>query len=59
MSGCVRAANLIREKKYLDVAFDVLFAYHIYRFWFHLLPYIPKIDPDRVTGLVNIGKYLL
>ncbi|NLP13149.1 MAG: V-type ATP synthase subunit I [Clostridium sp.] len=56
----VRAANLIREKKYLDVVFDVLFWYIIFTgFALYLLPYIPKIDPDRVTGLVNIGKYLL
>jgi len=24
-----------------------------------VLPYIPKIDAESVTGLVNLGKYLM
>ena len=56
----VRAANLIREKKYLDIVFDVLFWYIIFTgFALYLLPYVPKIDVDSVGWLVDIGKYLL
>lgn len=56
----VRGANLIRDKKYLDAVFDVLFWYVLFTgFILFVLPYIPKVDPESVTGLVNLGKYLM
>lgn len=56
----VRGINLIRQKKYLDVVFDVLFWYIFFTgFVFFTLPYAPKINAESVAGLVDIGKYLL
>ncbi|ABN53464.1 MAG TPA: V-type ATP synthase subunit I [Hungateiclostridium thermocellum] len=56
----VRAANLIKDKKYLDAVFDSLFWYILFTgFILFVLPYIPKIDAESVTGLVNLGKYLM
>jgi V/A-type H+-transporting ATPase subunit I len=56
----VKAANLIREKKYLDVVFDVIFWYITFiGFILFLLPFVPKIDADKVSGLVDAGKYIL
>ncbi|NLK69499.1 MAG: V-type ATP synthase subunit I, partial [Clostridiaceae bacterium] len=56
----VKAANLIRDKKYLDALFDVGFIYIFYTgAVFALLPYVPSVNADAVAPLVNIGKYLL
>lgn len=56
----LKAANLIREKKYLDALFDVGFVYVFYTgAVFFLLPYIPAVNPDKVVPLVNAGKYML
>lgn len=56
----LKAANLIREKKYLDALFDVGFVYVFYTgAVFTLLPYVPAVDPDKAATLVNAGKYLL
>jgi len=56
----LKAANLIREKKYLDALFDVGFVYVFYTgAVFTLLPYVPAVDPDKAAPLVNAGKYLL
>lgn len=55
----LRAANLIRGKKYLDALFDVGFVYIFYTgFMLILLPYVPKVDKTAVAPLVNIGKYV-
>lgn len=56
----MKAANLIRDKKYLDAIFDVLPVYIFYTgFIMILLPYVPEVDKDGAAPLVNIGKYLL
>jgi V/A-type H+-transporting ATPase subunit I len=56
----VKAANLIRDKKYLDALFDVGFIYIFYTgAVFALFPYVPSVNADAVAPLVNIGKYLL
>lgn len=56
----LKAANLIRDRKYLDALFDVGFVYVFYTgAVFCLLPYIPAVNPDKVVSLVNIGKYML
>ncbi|GAE87744.1 hypothetical protein [Acetivibrio straminisolvens] len=56
----VRGANLIKDKKYLDAVFDVLFWYILFTgFILFVLPYIPKVDAESVTGLVTLGKYLM
>jgi len=56
----VRAANFIKDKKYLDAVFDVLFWYILFTgFILFVLPYIPKVDPEKVTSLVTLGKYLM
>lgn len=56
----LKAANLIRERKYLDALFDVGFVYIFYTgAVFFLLPYIPAVNPDKVVPLVNAGKYML
>ena len=55
----LKAANLIRQKKYLDVVFDVLFVYIFYTgFILVLLPYVPEIDKAKAVPFVNVGKYL-
>jgi V/A-type H+-transporting ATPase subunit I len=56
----MKAANLIRDKKYLDAVFDVGFVIIFYTgFVFFLLPYAPEVDKDAVVPLVEIGKYML
>lgn len=56
----INAANLIRHKKYMDSVFDVLFRLIFYTgFILVLLPYVPKVNKDSVTSLVNAGKYML
>lgn len=56
----LKAANLIREKKYLDALFDVGFVYIFYTgAALCLLPYIPAVNPDKIGPLVNIGKYMI
>ena len=56
----VKAYNLYRQKKYLDIIFDVFFWYVMFTgFALFLLPYIPIVDKEAVTGLVRLGKYLL
>ncbi|HHX18036.1 MAG TPA: V-type ATP synthase subunit I, partial [Clostridium sp.] len=56
----VKAYNLYRQKKYLDIIFDVFFWYVMFTgFALFLLPYIPIVDKDAVTELVQLGKYLL
>jgi V/A-type H+-transporting ATPase subunit I len=55
----MKAANLIRRKKYLDALFDVGFWLIYYTgAVFFLLPYAPKIDKASVAPLVAVGKYL-
>lgn len=55
----LKAANLIREKKYLDALLDVGFTYVFYTgFILVLLPYVPKIDAVAAAPLVNVGIYL-
>lgn len=56
----VRAANLIRRKKYMDALFDAGFWYITFiGFALFLLPYVPRVDPVKTVSLVNLGKYLL
>lgn len=56
----VKGVNLFREKKYLDIIFDVLFSYIFFTgFVFFVLPYVPKIDSNSVLSLVEMGKYLM
>lgn len=56
----LKAANLIREKKYLDALFDVGFVYIFYTgAVLTLLPYVPAVNPDKAVPFVNAGKYLL
>lgn len=56
----LKAANLIREKKYLDALFDVGFVYVFYTgAVLCLLPYIPAINAGKAAPLVNTGKYML
>lgn len=55
----MRAANLIRRKKYLDALFDSGFTYIYYTgFIFILLPYVPEIDKVKVVPLTKIGIYM-
>ena len=54
----LKAANLIREKKYMDAVLEVLPVYIFYTgFIMILLPYVPKMDKDAVAPLVQIGQY--
>ncbi len=56
----VRAANLIRKKKYLDALFDAGFWYILFTgFAFYLLPFVPKVDQVKAAPLVEVGKYML
>lgn len=56
----VRAANLLRRKKYLDALFDAGFWYIFFTgFVLYLLPFVPKVDKVKVAPLVNIGQYIL
>lgn len=56
----IKAANLIREKKYLDALYDVGFVYIFYTgAVLFLLPYAPAVNQDKVAPLVNIGRYML
>ncbi len=55
----IRAANLIRRKKYLDALFDAGFWYIYFTgFVLYLLPFVPKMDEARVAPLVAVGKYM-
>lgn len=55
----MKAANLIRDRKYLDALFDVGFVLIFYTgFIFILLPYAPEVNKDAVVPLVEIGKYM-
>ncbi|HZK27151.1 MAG TPA: V-type ATPase 116kDa subunit family protein, partial [Thermoclostridium sp.] len=56
----MKAANLIRDKKYLDALFDVGFVYIFFTgAVFALLPFVPSVNADAVVQFVNVGKYLL
>ena len=56
----LKAANLIRDRKYLDAVLDVVPVYIFYTgFILILLPYVPKMDVAAAAPLVNIGKYVL
>lgn len=56
----VRAFNLFRHKQYLDIVLDVLIWYVFFTgFILFVLPFTPKVDRESVTGLVQLGKYLL
>lgn len=56
----VRAANLLRRKKYIDALFDAGFWYIFFTgFILYLLPYVPKIDKAMVAPLVTAGQYML
>lgn len=55
----LKAANLIRDKKYLDALLDVGFVYIFYTgFILVLLPYVPKIDTIAAAPLVDAGIYV-
>jgi V/A-type H+-transporting ATPase subunit I len=57
---CVKAANLIRRKKYLDALFDVGFTLIFYTgFVLFLLPYAPEVDKTAAAPFVEIGKYMM
>ena len=56
----IKAANLIRDKQYLDALFDVGFVLVFYTgVILVLVPYAPEVDKDAVGPLVQIGQYLL
>lgn len=56
----MKALNLIRDKKYLDAVLDVFLWYIFFTgFVLFVLPFVPKINADEVTGLVQLGKNLL
>jgi V/A-type H+-transporting ATPase subunit I len=56
----IKAANLIRRKKYLDALMDVGFWLIFYTgLLLFLLPYVPAVDASKVGSLVTVGKYLL
>ena len=56
----LKAANLIRQKKYLDALFDVGFRLIFYTgFIMVLLPFAPEIDKEAAAPLVKIGIVLL
>jgi V/A-type H+-transporting ATPase subunit I len=56
----LKAANLIRDKKYLDAVFDVGFVLIFFTgAVLFLLPFVPSVNADAVVPLVDIGKYLL
>ncbi len=55
----LKAANLLRDKKYLDAILEVLPVYIFYTgFIMVLLPYVPKMDREAVAPLVQIGQYI-
>lgn len=56
----VKGYNLFKQKKYWDILFDVVSWYITFTgFSLFLLPYVPIVDETAVTGLVEVGKYLL
>jgi V/A-type H+-transporting ATPase subunit I len=56
----LKAANLIRQKQYLDAVYDVGFRLIFYTgFILILLPYAPEVDKAAVAPLVTIGKYMM
>lgn len=56
----LKAANLIRDKKYHDAVFDVGFVLIFFTgAVLFLLPFVPSVNADAVVPLVDIGKYLL
>jgi V/A-type H+-transporting ATPase subunit I len=56
---CIKAANLIRDKQYLDTLFDVGFVLIFYTgVIFVLLPYAPEVNKDAVAPLVQAGQYM-
>ena len=55
----IKAANLIRNKQYLDALFDVGSVLIFYTgIILVLLPYVPAVDGDAVAPLVRIGQYV-
>ena len=55
----IRAANLIRRKKYWDAFFDAGFWYIYFTgFVLFLLPYAPKVNKVMASSLANIGQYI-
>ncbi|NLH97379.1 MAG: V-type ATP synthase subunit I [Clostridiaceae bacterium] len=55
----IKAANLIRDGRYLDALFDVGFVMVFYTgIILVLLPYVPEVDADAVAPLVNAGQYV-
>ncbi len=56
----MKAWNYIREKRYLDVLFDVVFWYVFYLGEvFFLLPYVPSVNPEIAAQLAPWGMKLL
>lgn len=56
----IRAANLIRSKKYWDALFDAGFWYIYFTgFVLFLLPYAPEVNKEAAAFLANIGQYIL
>jgi V/A-type H+-transporting ATPase subunit I len=56
----LKAANLIRRRKYLDALFDVGFWYVFFTgAIFTLLPYAPAINQEKAVQLSSIGIYPL
>jgi len=55
----IRAANLIRRKKYWDALFDAGFWYIYFTgFILFLLPYAPEVNKEAAASLANIGRYI-
>lgn len=56
----MKAANLIRNKQYLDAVLDVGIWYITFTgFAMFLLPNVPRIDPQLAAQLSGTGKYIL
>jgi len=56
----LKAANLIRRRKYLDALFDVGFWYVFFTgAVLTLLPYAPAINQEKAVQISSVGKYLL
>ena len=55
----IKGINLFRQKKYIDIVFDVVFWYILFTgFIFVLLPFVPTMEAYNLDGFVNVGKYM-
>lgn len=56
----VKAVNLFRQKKYMDIVLDVGIFYVFFTgFIFFVLPYVFNSGGENLKGLVEAGKYML